>query len=281
MRPAGPALFLLFAALAIPALGAGQSAPRLSEPDRVRLAEAFRLAERVRAEVWPGWERTPMAVLLVADSTEYLVGHPRPTSEFAPLGRDSVLGPRGSRAAPPLPADPARDLSRGRRHRHDRRRNGGAHRQVVGRVGADAAARALPPVAELAAGLLCPGQRARARPGGHDGPVDAGLSLPLRLGAGAARGEGTGDVSRARGVDGDGSAAAAGTAPHPLTRRRPLSRVPALAGRCSALRGDRGRRSRRGCGRAIGGVSAACRITSPMPSSRTDSAATSTGSSRS
>ena len=33
-----------------------------------------------------------MAVLLVTDSTEYLVGHPRPTSEFAPLVRDSVLG---------------------------------------------------------------------------------------------------------------------------------------------------------------------------------------------
>jgi len=33
-----------------------------------------------------------MVVLLVRDSTEYLVGHPRPTSEFAPLGRDSLLG---------------------------------------------------------------------------------------------------------------------------------------------------------------------------------------------
>jgi hypothetical protein len=33
-----------------------------------------------------------MAVLLVEDSTEYLVGHPRPTSEFALLGRDTVLG---------------------------------------------------------------------------------------------------------------------------------------------------------------------------------------------
>jgi len=85
-------LFLLIATLATPALGQGQSAPRLSGPDRVRLAEAFRLAERVRAEAWPGWERTPMAVLLVSDSTEYLVGHPRPTSEFAPLGRDSLLG---------------------------------------------------------------------------------------------------------------------------------------------------------------------------------------------
>jgi hypothetical protein len=59
--------------------------------DRIRLAEAYRLAERIRPEVWPGWERTPMAVLLVADSTEYLIGHPRPTAEFTSLGRDSAL----------------------------------------------------------------------------------------------------------------------------------------------------------------------------------------------
>jgi hypothetical protein len=92
MRLAGPALSLLFATLATPELGASQSTAQLSEPDRVRLAEAFRVAERVRAEVWSGWERTPMAVLLVTDSIEYLVGHPRPTSEFTPLAPDSVLG---------------------------------------------------------------------------------------------------------------------------------------------------------------------------------------------
>ena len=85
-------LFLLIVMVAIQALGKGQSAPRLSAADRVRLAEAFRLAQRVTAEVWPGWERTPMPVLLVTDSAEYLVGHPRPTPDFAPLGWDSVLG---------------------------------------------------------------------------------------------------------------------------------------------------------------------------------------------
>jgi hypothetical protein len=91
MLRSGSGLLLLLATLATPTLGEGQSAPRLSDRDRVRLAEAFRVADRVRSEVWPGWERTPMAVLLVADSLEYLVGHPRPTSEFAPLGHDSML----------------------------------------------------------------------------------------------------------------------------------------------------------------------------------------------
>jgi hypothetical protein len=84
-------ILLLTAALGTPAIGEGQSVRRLAEPTRVRLAEAFRVADRVRAEVWPGWECTPMAVLLVTDSSEYLVGHLRPTSEFARIGRDSVL----------------------------------------------------------------------------------------------------------------------------------------------------------------------------------------------
>jgi hypothetical protein len=33
-----------------------------------------------------------MPVLLVGDSAEFLVGHPRPTGEFVPLGYDSLLG---------------------------------------------------------------------------------------------------------------------------------------------------------------------------------------------
>ena len=48
-------VFLLV--LAAPAGGHAQTF-RLPEPDRRQLAEAFRLAEAVRATVWPGWERT-------------------------------------------------------------------------------------------------------------------------------------------------------------------------------------------------------------------------------
>ena len=91
MSQRGRHIFLLIGALAAPSIAHGQGPPRLPEVDRIRLAEAFRLADRIRPKVWPGWERTPMAVLLVADSTEYLVGHPRPTTEFASLGRDSLL----------------------------------------------------------------------------------------------------------------------------------------------------------------------------------------------
>lgn len=91
MPLAGRPLLFLLATLAPPALARAQ-VERIPEADRARLAEAFRLAERVRPAVWPGWERTPMAVLLVLDSAEYLVGHPRPSAEFIALGRDSLLG---------------------------------------------------------------------------------------------------------------------------------------------------------------------------------------------
>jgi hypothetical protein len=86
-----PDVLLLIGSLATPFLAYGQSTPGIAEADRVRLAEAYRLADRIGPEVWPGWERTPMAVLLVADSMEYLIGHPRPTAEFTSLGRDFAL----------------------------------------------------------------------------------------------------------------------------------------------------------------------------------------------
>jgi hypothetical protein len=70
------------------ATDAGPQLPRL---DRVRLAEAFRLADGVREEVWPGWGRTPFGVLLVTDSIEFLIGHSRPSADFARQGYDSLL----------------------------------------------------------------------------------------------------------------------------------------------------------------------------------------------
>jgi hypothetical protein len=57
----------------------------------VRLAEAMRLADQLGDRIWPGWKQTVFQVLLVTDSAEFLTGSPRPTPEFAPLGRDSML----------------------------------------------------------------------------------------------------------------------------------------------------------------------------------------------
>lgn len=75
--------------LASAAVGAQQQ--QLPADDRVRLAEFRRLAHAIQDSVWPGWSAAPFAVLLVTDSVEYLLWHPRPSADFQSLGYDSLL----------------------------------------------------------------------------------------------------------------------------------------------------------------------------------------------
>ncbi len=83
------------AAVLLAFLTAAPSIPRstrLPDDDRIRLAEVRRLAHAIQDSVWPGWDAAPFAVLLVTDSTEFLVWHPRPSADFQTLGYDSTLG---------------------------------------------------------------------------------------------------------------------------------------------------------------------------------------------
>jgi hypothetical protein len=59
--------------------------------DRVRLAEAFRLAAELGDDVWPGWSKAPFAVLLVTPEREFLIGHPAPPAGFTRYAYDSTL----------------------------------------------------------------------------------------------------------------------------------------------------------------------------------------------
>src|SRR5215216_193422 len=68
-----------------------QPQPGLSEVDRVRLAEAFRLGDALGERVWQGWGKAPFAVLLVTPEHEFLIRHPRPSEDFAPAGYDPLL----------------------------------------------------------------------------------------------------------------------------------------------------------------------------------------------
>lgn len=77
---------------AAPPLGGESPPPPLPAADRVRLAEAQRLAAEVQEQVWPGWSRAPLDLLLVAGDHEYLVhGSIRPPG-FAALPADPLLG---------------------------------------------------------------------------------------------------------------------------------------------------------------------------------------------
>lgn len=91
---------------------ASDTLPMLPTTDRVRLAEAFRLADAVGDHVWEGWSRAPFAILLVTPEHEFLLRHPDPSNDFTRIAYDSLLATEvfvRSRVFPPnlLAAFPA------------------------------------------------------------------------------------------------------------------------------------------------------------------------------
>jgi hypothetical protein len=86
---------LKFAALLILLLicgrGLAREKPVIPEVDRIRIAEAFRLGDRVSNVVWPGWTKAPFALLLVTQDYEFLLRHPAPSPDFRKLGYDALL----------------------------------------------------------------------------------------------------------------------------------------------------------------------------------------------
>ena len=65
--------------------------PSISEIDRIRLAEAFRIGETLGNKVWKSWSKAPFAVLLVTAENEFLIRHPQPSKDFTLIGYDSLL----------------------------------------------------------------------------------------------------------------------------------------------------------------------------------------------
>lgn len=63
----------------------------LSEIDRIRIAEVFRLGDKIGDKVWKGWSAAPWALLLVTPEDEFLVRHPKPSEDFKKIGYDALL----------------------------------------------------------------------------------------------------------------------------------------------------------------------------------------------
>ena len=82
-------VILLFGTTPAPALE--EAKPQLRRDDRIRLAEAFRMGEKLGDRVWEGWSKAPFAVLLVTPEHEFLIRHPRPSKDFISVGYDSLL----------------------------------------------------------------------------------------------------------------------------------------------------------------------------------------------
>ena len=81
----------LFLVLSAASFALAQDSPRMSEVDRVRLAEAFRIGETMGDRLWPGWHKAPFAVLQVTSENEFLIRHPQPSADFKLVNYDSLL----------------------------------------------------------------------------------------------------------------------------------------------------------------------------------------------
>jgi hypothetical protein len=83
---------LLFTALLLFApLVRAQDKPRVTDIDRVRLAEAFRIGDTLGNQLWSGWNKAPFSVLLVTLDNEFLIRHPKPSTDFTLLSYDRLL----------------------------------------------------------------------------------------------------------------------------------------------------------------------------------------------
>jgi hypothetical protein len=68
-----------------------QPQPSMSDIDRIRVAEAYRLGDVLGDRVWKNWSKAPFAVLLVTPEYEFLLRHPKPSSDFSIIRYDSLL----------------------------------------------------------------------------------------------------------------------------------------------------------------------------------------------
>lgn len=63
----------------------------LRTADKIRIKEAFILNEKFGSKIWKEWESIPFPILFITDSSEYLLGHSNPSSDFKSKGYDSLL----------------------------------------------------------------------------------------------------------------------------------------------------------------------------------------------
>lgn len=67
------------------------SAPEIEEIDRVRIAEAYRIAEKLQDKLWEDWSSAPFGMLFITDDHEFLIRHAKPNAEFTSIGYDKLL----------------------------------------------------------------------------------------------------------------------------------------------------------------------------------------------
>ncbi len=69
----------------------GQNQPVMRYADKIRIKEAMTISSRYGDALFNGYSKVPFAIILVTDSTEFLINHPNPSADFTLLGKDSIL----------------------------------------------------------------------------------------------------------------------------------------------------------------------------------------------
>jgi hypothetical protein len=83
--------FLVIALLLLSLNMAAQAAPAIEEIDRIRIAEAYRIGEKLQDQLWDGWSSAPFGILFITDDHEFLIRHPKPNNDFTSIGHDKLL----------------------------------------------------------------------------------------------------------------------------------------------------------------------------------------------
>jgi hypothetical protein len=68
---------------------AASETPTIAEVDRIRIAEAFRIGEKLQDELWADWSTAPFGILFITDDYEFLIRHEKPNDEFKSIGHES------------------------------------------------------------------------------------------------------------------------------------------------------------------------------------------------
>jgi hypothetical protein len=81
----------IFCILIFPAICLSQNKPSIPDVDRTRIAEVYRVGEKLQDRIWPEWSTAPFGILFITDDSEFLIRHPKPNNEFSSLGYDKLL----------------------------------------------------------------------------------------------------------------------------------------------------------------------------------------------
>jgi hypothetical protein len=84
-------LFCLSTLLLLGMATSAQDRPTIAEIDRVRIAEVYRIGEKLQDQLWTDWSTAPFGMLFITDDHEFLIRHPKPGDEFKSIGYDKLL----------------------------------------------------------------------------------------------------------------------------------------------------------------------------------------------